>query len=305
MRIECLTSSENAQKVLLMGLGASGKSSIESVVFEGKAPVEVENYEATINYSRSTKNIINSEFQIIDCGGQELFLSSFIGDQAEFIFSDVKILIWVVDLSNFDQVSTGKFYFDHAVKRLHEFSPNAAIFCFFHKADMIITKMHDEIYENMKTFFTPIEAIEIHYRLTSIYDNSIFLAVGEMIRKLIVKDSKVNSISETIETFTKKNIEVLGVSLFNKDGLSLINQGNMANKVLTPSDIISSTNIRALSEFTGNNIYKMSLETDRSYFIFEKVNKELILSVISRKTVPLQFVQLKTAEIADVLKSLI
>ena len=300
-----MSTGENFQKVLLMGLGASGKSSIKSVVFEGKSLESVKDYSATINYSRSTTNIIDSAFQIIDCGGQELFLSSFIGDQAEFIFSSVSILIWVVDLSNFDQVSTGKFYFDHAINRLVEYSPNAVVFCFFHKSDTIISKMHEEIYENMKTYFTPPEIIKVHYMLTSIYDHSIFLAVGDMIRTLIVKDSTANSISEAIQAFVKKNNEILGLTLSNKDGLPVFTQGTMANQVLQSTDVISSNHVRTLNEFTRNSVFKMSLETDRYFYIFHKVNSELILSLITEKTLPLQFVLLKTAEIADVLKKLI
>ena len=288
-----------------MGLGASGKSSIKSVVFEGKSLESVKDYSATINYSRSTTNIIDSAFQIIDCGGQELFLSSFIGDQAEFIFSSVSILIWVVDLSNFDQVSTGKFYFDHAINRLVEYSPNAVVFCFFHKSDTIISKMHEEIYENMKTYFTPPEIIKVHYMLTSIYDHSIFLAVGDMIRTLIVKDSTANSISEAIQAFVKKNNEILGLTLSNKDGLPVFTQGTMANQVLQSTDVISSNHVRTLNEFTRSSAFKMSLETDLYFYIFHKVNSELILSLITEKTLPLQFVLLKTAEIADVLKKLI
>jgi len=303
-----LSQGENFQKVLLMGLGASGKSSIKSVVFEGKSLESVKDYSATINYSRSTKNIIDSAFQIIDCGGQELFLSSFIGDQAKFIFSGVSILIWVVDLSNFDQVSTGKFYFDHAVNRLVEYSPNAVVFCFFHKADMIIDKMHDEIYENMKTYFTPPESIKtlaVHYMLTSIYDHTIFLAVGDMIRTLIVKDSTANSMSETIQAFVKKNSEIMGITLFNKDGLPLFTQGTMVNQALQPSDLISSNHVRTLNEFTRSSAFKMSLETDLYFYIFYKVSNELILSLITQKTLPLQFVFLKTAEIADVLTKVV
>lgn len=300
-----MSTGENFQKVLLMGLGASGKSSIKSVVFEGKSLESVKDYSATINYSRSTTNIIDSAFQIIDCGGQELFLSSFIGDQAEFIFSSVSILIWVVDLSNFDQVSTGKFYFDHAINRLVEYSPNAVVFCFFHKSDTIISKMHEEIYENMKTYFTPPEIIKVHYMLTSIYDHSIFLAVGDMIRTLIVKDSTANSISEAIQAFVKKNNEILGLTLSNKDGLPVFTQGTMANQVLQSTDVISSNHVRTLNEFTRSSAFKMSLETDLYFYIFHKVNSELILSLITEKTLPLQFVLLKTAEIADVLKKLI
>ncbi|MHA1513001.1 MAG: ADP-ribosylation factor-like protein, partial [Candidatus Hodarchaeales archaeon] len=244
-----MSSGENYQKVLLMGLGASGKSSIESIVFEGKSLESVKDYNATINYTRTTRNIIDSTFQIIDCGGQELFLSNFIGDQAEFIFSDVSILIWVVDLSNFDQVSTGKFYFDHAVNRLHEFSPEAVIFCFLHKSDLLKPNMHDEITANMKTYFTPPVDIEIHFRLTTIHNNSIFLAVGDMIRTLIIQDSKVSSLSEAIQTFVRKNDEIKGITFFNKEGLPLVTHGgDMASHVLQPSDLISSNHQRTLSE---------------------------------------------------------
>ena len=298
-----MSSSENYQKVLLMGLGASGKSSIESVVFEGKSLESVKDYSATINYTRTTKNIIDSAFQIIDCGGQELFLSSFIGDQAEFIFTNVSILVWVVDLSNFESVSTGKFYFDHAVKKLNEYSPNAVIFCFLHKSDLLNPKMHDEISANMQTYFEPPVDVEIHYRLTSIMDQSVFLAVGDMIRTLIVKDSKGSSISETIQTFMKKNEEIMGITLYNKDGLPLFTHGDMTDQVLQPSDLISSN--RTLSEFTRSLVFKMSLETDRNFLIIHKINKELILSVIAQKTIPLQFVLLKTAEIADVMLKLV
>lgn len=122
---------QTIQKVVFLGLGHSGKSSIKSVVFEGKSPEEVMDYAATINYTRSTKGVLDSAFQIFDCGGQENFISVFVGDQAEFIFSDVIVLIWVVDVSNMDQISTSKFYFDHALKRLNQYSPEAEIYVFF------------------------------------------------------------------------------------------------------------------------------------------------------------------------------
>ena len=155
------------QKVLFMGLGASGKSSIRSVAFEGKSPEDVKDYSATINYTRSTKTIIDSAFQIVDCGGQESFISVFIGEQAEFIFSDVTILVWVVDVSTFDEVSTSKFYFDHATKRLNQFSPDAEIFCLFHKVDLLLPDMHEEIMETLKDYFVDTESsLKIHYYKT-------------------------------------------------------------------------------------------------------------------------------------------
>ncbi len=187
------------QKILFMGLGASGKSSIRSIVFEGKSLTDVKDYNATINYTRSTKNIIDSAFQIFDCGGQESFISVFVGDQAEFIFSGVSILIWVVDVSNFDAVSTSKFYFDHAVTRLSEYSPEAVIFCLFHKMDLLLPDMRKQVTETMISFFTPEKEIETLYRPTSIYDQSVFSVVGEMIQTLIRKNVKAKTVSEAIQ----------------------------------------------------------------------------------------------------------
>ncbi|MFX1512869.1 MAG: ADP-ribosylation factor-like protein, partial [Promethearchaeota archaeon] len=138
-----------SQKVLFMGLGASGKSSIRSVVFEGKSAEDVADYRATINYTRSQKSLVGTAFQIFDCGGQESFISNFVGGQAEFIFSDVRVLIWVVDVGNVDQVSTSKFYFDHAVNNLLKFSPGASIFCLFHKTDLLLPDMRDQLLETM------------------------------------------------------------------------------------------------------------------------------------------------------------
>ena len=79
----------------------------------------------------------------------------------------------------------------------------------------------------------------------------------------------------------------------------------MASHVLQPSDLISSNHQRTLSEFKRNSVFNMSMETDRNFLIFQRINKELILSAITSKTVPLQFVLIKTAELVDVLIKLV
>ncbi|MFX1516297.1 MAG: ADP-ribosylation factor-like protein, partial [Promethearchaeota archaeon] len=225
------------QKVLFMGLGASGKSSIRSIVFEGKSVEEVKDYKATINYTRSTKSIIDSAFQIFDCGGQESFISVFVGEQAEFIFTDVTILVWVVDVSNFDAVSTSKFYFDHAVKRLSEFSPGAEIFCLCHKVDLLLPDMKDQVFQTMEGYFTTEEKFNIHFRGTSIYDNSIFLAVGEMVQTLILKTTKAKTVSEAIQEFIETHTELSGIAVYSDDGLPVFEEGEMADQIIHPANL--------------------------------------------------------------------
>ncbi|MFX1285667.1 MAG: ADP-ribosylation factor-like protein [Promethearchaeota archaeon] len=293
------------QKVLFMGLGASGKSSIRSVVFEGKSVEDVKDYNATINYTRSSKSIIDSAFQIFDCGGQEAFISVFVGEQAEFIFSDVSILVWVVDVSNFDVVSTSKFYFDLAVKKLSEYSPDSVIFCLFHKIDLLLLDMKEQVVTTMKSYFTAEESFNVHYRGTSIYDNSIFLAVGEMVQTLILKTTKAKTVSEAIQEFMQAHRELSGIAVYSDDGLPVFEEGEMADQIILPANLWLTNYDRLSNEFASDITFKTTLETNDYIFIFQKLKGELLLSGIAQKVAPLQYVLVKMEQLAEIISKLL
>ncbi len=294
-----------SQKVLFMGLGASGKSSIRSVAFEGKSPEDVKDYSATINYTRSTKTIIDSAFQIFDCGGQESFISVFIGEQAEFIFSDVSILVWVVDVSTFDEVSTSKFYFDHAAKRLNQFSPNAEIFCLFHKVDLLLQGMHDEVMETMKDYFVdPGDKLKIHYYATSIFNKSIFITVGDIIQNLIMKNTKAKTVSGALTEFMEQNEELAGVAIYTQDGLPVFEEGANTEKLIVPANLWL-TNLDRLEDEFSNNDFKTTLETNDYLFVFQQIKSELLLSGVARKVSPLNYTLIKMEQLAELLNQLI
>ncbi len=294
------------QKVLFMGLGASGKSSIRSVVFEGKSVEEVKDYNATINYTRSTKSIIDSAFQIFDCGGQEAFITVFVGEKAEFIFSDVSILVWVVDVSNFDAVSTSKFYFDLAVKKLTEYSPEAEIFCLFHKIDLLLPNMKEQVIQTMKSYFIAEESFDIHYRGTSIYDKSIYLAVGEMVQTLIIKTSKAQTVSEAIQEFIWTHKELSGIAVYTtEEGLPVFEEGDMADRIILPANLWLSNYDRITNEFASDETFKTTLETNDYIFIFQRLKNELLLSGIAKKVAPLQYVLVKMEQLAEIISRLL
>jgi GTPase SAR1 family protein len=288
-----------------MGLGASGKSSIRSVAFEGKSPEEVKDYSATINYTRSTKNIIDSAFQIFDCGGQESFISVFIGEQAEFIFSNVTILIWVVDVSTFDEVSTSKFYFDHAAKRLNQFSPSAEIFCLFHKVDLLLVDMLDDVMETMQSYFVdPKNQIKIHYYATSIFNKSIFVTIGDIIQNLILKNSKAKTVSGALQEFMKDNKELAGVAIYTADGLPVFEEGMETEKMIVPANLWL-TNLDRLEDEFSSNDFKTTLETNNYLFVFQQIKSELLLSGIARKVSPLHYTLIKMEQLAELINKLI
>lgn len=297
-------SETSVQKILFMGLGASGKSSIRSVVFEGKAPDDVKDYNATINYTRSTKNIIDSAFQIFDCGGQESFISVFVGEQAEFIFTDVTILLWVIDVSNFDAVSTSKFYFDHAVNRLAQYSPDAVIYCLFHKIDLLLPDMKAQVIETLESFFVTDKKIDIFYRGTSIFDQSVFSVVGEMIQTLIRRGLKAKTVAEAIQEFVEKNVELSGIAIYSEDGLPVFEEGDLAKKIVLPANLLLTNYDRLKGEFVGNS-FKTTLETNEYLFVFHHIKSELLLTGIARRIAPLQFVMVKMDQLAEIIKELI
>jgi len=296
------------KKLLLMGLGASGKSSIRAVAFEGKSPEDVKDYKATINYTRSMKTIIRNPFQIFDCGGQENFISVFVGEQAEFIFSDVMVLIWVVDVSNMDQISTSKFYFDHAIKRLNQYSPEAEVFVFFHKNDLIIPNLRKQVIETMEQYFVIPYDNKITYRATSIFNQSIYLAIGEIIRTLMIKSTKAQTVSEAIREFLKQNEELGGVSIYTaEEGLPVFEEGELAEQIIIPANLCLTTNERIGSEFNVTDVFKTTIETNDYIFVFQhlKTTQELLLSGIARKIAPLQYVMVKMEQLAAIVKDLL
>jgi len=300
-----LTAATPTPKVLFMGLGASGKSSIRSIAFEGKSIDEVKDYNATINYTRSTKNIIDSAFQIFDCGGQESFISVFVGEQAEFIFSDVTILVWVVDVSNFDAVSTSKFYFDHAVTRLSEYSPNSAIFCLFHKIDLLLPDMKAQVLETMQSYFVTEKSLEIYYRGTSIFDNSIYLAVGEMVQALILKNTRAKTVSEAIQEFIELHKELSGIAVYTDDGLPVFEEGATADQIILPANLWLTNYERISDEFPTDQAFKTTLETNDYIFVFQRIKSELLLTGMARKVAPLQYVLVKMDQLAETVNRLL
>jgi predicted regulator of Ras-like GTPase activity (Roadblock/LC7/MglB family) len=287
-----------------MGLGASGKSSIRSIIFEGKDVADVADYAATINYTRSSKSLIGTAFQIFDCGGQESFINTFIGDQAEFIFSDVRILIWVVDVSNFDQVSTSKFYFDHAVAKLNEYSPGAEVFCLCHKVDLILPDTRGELLETMKLFFAPPFPVTVHYAGTTIFDHSIYKTFGEIIRSLMAQSTQAKSVSEALQAFMKQTKELEGITVYTEEGLPVFEEG-VTDVIVVPANLWLSSSDRLSDEFGTQAVLKSTIETDEYIFVFQAIRNKFLLTGVAKKVAPLQFVLVKMDELAKTVNELL
>ncbi|MHA2362571.1 MAG: ADP-ribosylation factor-like protein [Candidatus Hodarchaeales archaeon] len=297
-----------AVKLLLMGLYQSGKSTIRSVVFEGKDPKEFKSgeYSATINYHRDIKKYVGSDFQVFDCGGQEAYIEDFVGKKAEFIFSNVKALVWVVDVNNVENVSVSKFYFDKAVKSLIKFSPDAVVYCLLHKVDLVIPNLVDQILESVKEYFKAPEDLEINYFSTSIFNQSVFTVFGNVMKIMLSQSRKVKNIKEAIQEYLVQTEELVGITIYTDDGLPVFEEGEMIDKIIVPANLWLSSSERLKTEFQTKQILKSTVETDEYVFVFQKIKDDLLLTgVAKRKTGgEHQFIMLKMDQLADYVNEL-
>ena len=166
-------SEENLERILLMGLAEAGKTTICSQIFEGQKLGEITKYDPTLNYNRFYySGYPEKKIEVIDTGGQAPFFNIFFERNEEFIFSNIKILIWIVDCVNYLD-DKNKELFEKAINSLRKYSPNSEIYCFFHKTDLIDQGSKTSYIENLKTDFDFGGEFKIIFFATSIFDNSL------------------------------------------------------------------------------------------------------------------------------------
>lgn len=85
-------------KILLMGKVGVGKTSMRSIIFANQAPKDTFMTQFTHDVSESKLNFMGDlTFNLLDCGGQEEFIKQYFETKKESIFSQVKVLIFVIE----------------------------------------------------------------------------------------------------------------------------------------------------------------------------------------------------------------
>ncbi|MHA2175895.1 MAG: ADP-ribosylation factor-like protein [Candidatus Hodarchaeales archaeon] len=209
---------KKTSKVLILGLARSGKSTIINVVNEGKiVSPPGDDYNATIDYERKHKVIAGTELTIFDLGGQTAFLDRFTGELSEFIFGGVKSLVFVVDSIEIKGISRAKYYLDLSLKKIAQYSPEASIFIFQHKADLIPKKMREEVRNTIEEYLGTGLSKKLKYFETSVFSDSIFKAMGEVYADA---SGARKTLRPLLETFIKHNMADMA-QIFTKEGAPL------------------------------------------------------------------------------------
>jgi GTPase SAR1 family protein len=267
---------KEVSKILILGLQASGKTTIINTVTEGIIPKEDEEYLPTIDYVRKKVVIAGKELIIFDLGGQTTFLDRFTTELSEFIFSGVKSLIFVVDSVEIKEISRAKFYLDIALKALSDYSPSASAYLFQHKTDLIPVKLREEVNKTIHDHLLVDTPMNMKYYETSVFDPTILNAMGEVFAGASDVDETLKPL---IETFISHN-EVEMAQVFTKEGVPLIHTETTlkCNYISLPEvKKVFNSVIKNLANSEDQTSSSVLFESNNRVFIFKFTESGLIL----------------------------
>ncbi|MHA1541830.1 MAG: ADP-ribosylation factor-like protein [Candidatus Hodarchaeales archaeon] len=167
---EAEISSRLGHKILIAGLSEAGKTAVKRIFFLKQTTEDVSQLSATLNYERLSVTIKDTPITIVDLGGQKIFLKRFLSTFSPFVFSNVKIFIFLIDVANKTTRNNALQYFTACIEKLKTFSPEAEVFMFLHKNDLIRSSPnYDTIHELLKESFQLEYDAPLRFFRTTIY----------------------------------------------------------------------------------------------------------------------------------------
>lgn len=223
---------DRSKKIVILGLAESGKSTMINGVIKGIRPQPGDKYDATINYQRFNQKFCNTELSIFDLGGQTRFLDQFTGDLAEFVFSDLErgAFIFVIEPLKVAEFSRARYYFELSLQKLDYYSSNSLIYIFLNKIDLLPRKYTENTSTLIRDYLISELTREIRFYETSVYNESIFLAIGDVLAEITgIRDS----LTDILQEFIQQNESIIDqVQVLTKEGAILLvvkNNKNLLN----------------------------------------------------------------------------
>jgi Ras-related GTP-binding protein A/B len=215
-------------KILLMGKAEVGKTSMRSIIFANCAPRDtfVLGWTHDVNESR-LKFMGNMMLKLLDCGGQKEFIRHYLDSKKEQIFSNVEILVFVIEAEKLIQTGPPNnedlnyfeeyIYFNSScIKALDEFSKDAKVFVLVHKMDLIADHRKPAVFEKRKK---EVQKRALKFSVTcfptSIWEVSLYKAWTEIVSTLIMDmDTLKSALSNFAEACSAEEVILFEKSTF-------------------------------------------------------------------------------------------
>jgi Ras-related GTP-binding protein A/B len=197
-----------------MGPSCSGKTSMRSIIFANFVARDTQKIPSTVEVERSSVKFMgNLQLSLWDCGAQMKFFQDYFTRQKETIFSNVAVLIFVLDVKS-TKVDSDLEDYSKCVQNLAKYSKGAKLFALVHKMDLIQSKQErktifDAISGQLKEISQP---FKLNCFQTSIWEETLYKAWSRIVYSLIPNaDLIYNHLKEFMDT-----IEADEVILFEK-----------------------------------------------------------------------------------------
>jgi len=177
-----------------MGTHGSGKTSMRSIIFANYIAQDTSRLGATVNVENShVKFLGNLNLSLWDCGGQDAFMEKYFASQRDHIFSNVEVLIYVMDIMAKDEQKDLDQYRE-TLRALQEFSPTGKVFCLIHKMDLISADQRQQAFQEKENKLRMLsEPLRISAFQTSIWDETLYKAWSSIVYSLIPNAAELES----------------------------------------------------------------------------------------------------------------
>jgi Ras-related GTP-binding protein C/D len=204
------------QKVLLMGLRKSGKSSIQKVVFEGMQPHDSASLATTVQPEKSTvhsNDFVN--FEVWDFPGQSDPFDPNNASRYDVnqLLENCGAIVYVLDCR--ELIDDARARLLDTISAAYRYNPELCVEVFIHKVDALsedhqadlLASLQRRVEEEAKQRLENVQPLRLNFNLTSIYDHSVFQAFSLVVQKLI--KSKTPYITELLQMLnSNSNIDL-------------------------------------------------------------------------------------------------
>jgi len=161
------TDGGSLRKIMLLGLDNAGKSSIVLTLKGNKSLLSYSSLSPTKNHKITNMKISNTQINIWDFGGQEVYRNDHLERIDEYIEGANK-LIYVIDVQDYKRYDKSLEYFEKVLELIEEHQDNIDFSIFLHKYDPNIETQNPHIHEKIEELIKKIKSIlppEINIRI--------------------------------------------------------------------------------------------------------------------------------------------
>ena len=225
----------NARKVIFVGLDNAGKSSIILSLLREISKFAI--IKPTRNAERRTFEFLGMNISEWDLGGHERYRKLYL-EKAQLIFQWTDIIIYVVDVQDYDRIVESYIYLTDIIKELIKMKIESPIHIFFHKNDPNRGES-EQIKSNDTISYLKSKISEIqNYNNFSFYETSVFelsSILNTMSKILLSLFPRSKVIENSIQGFADKS-GVEGVELIDDNSLIIGSwyKNNSIKEILNP-----------------------------------------------------------------------